>query len=933
MQQGMATTDKPNDKSAQELKSQELKDKEYVRLKINYREEKIPNRVKLSIFCNKFSSPIHVSTSSNPPPSEEELEKLNDEIKNRVSVCLEKLPENSFIVESYPENCGGPDCYFKGRATEAGLDFIFNDEDLMFEENIPHSPYLEVSLPKNVLEAIQFHKNPPVNIQKTLGNIQKNLSNKHDFTISGHYKNEETEKKYTKGQKEFSKIFQKDTSQKVQVAVECNGNQFYPPLPDTIGDLYQDINIRRRRIMKDVPPDAQDRDFIILKPTVSSACTFIVKVNKVGVENLLNDKRVTALSLVEGDIANNTILPYNDKQIKKNNTLNRSPSKSFLQKEDANTISQYSAVNKVIGVIDGGIHEDFWGNGPWLISEACYSHADDLKRHVHNPCYITDVNVHYIYDYINEVSLCPNGNSSQVSSGSARIPRKLLDYALADGTKYYYEYSDEDHGSDVIKTIYDEVSGVKIKHYNVMYSKGEEQFPDYTDYLDEINIKKALTNLNQNSNGLAAVTISLGIQTQASFFCNQQYGFNEVELLRNKGIPVIAGSGNDASSGSASQLRWPACLDNVISVGGEINGYLLLESNTIPSVDFLANAQSVGFRNNNVVGTSIAAPKVASAFAILKNQFPSATLAEMTTALNTTGKMIRDYRVNKSFPLISVERALAYLQHGTVNIPEAEPLVHGEIYTNSLGNGFEGNNNEFGAALIVNIPASVATKLIEEESEFFILAFRGWDIDYVGEVSIYINGNYFKDIDSSGNNSYSFYRLNIPNNLFFVGENTIEFRIDDSTNTWGVKDLFFCNSGPVITLQLNNINTNMYGRSYGSDEHYSSLFLRFPNPGNAPSSFSLTGWDIDVADETAVYINDNFIGYLSTGHSSSYNNGDTFEINKALLNNSEWNYIELRQKQPDNQWNGIGDEKWGVTNLLVKRKFSVTPLIQLILLK
>jgi hypothetical protein len=321
MQPGMATTDKTNDKSAQELKSKEIKDKEYVRLKIKFKEEKIPNRVKLSIFCKKFSSPFPVSTSSTPPLSKEELEKLNDEMKKRVSVCLEKLPENSFIVDSYPDNCGGPDCYFKGRATEAGLDSIYGDRDLVFEEKIPHSPIPEDPKPEELIEKMQFHDNPPVNIQATLSNIKNNLSNNPDITISGHYKEEDTEKKYTKGQKEFSKIFKKDTSQKVQVTVECNENQFYPPLPDITGDLYQNINVRRKSIMRDVPPNAQDIDFIILKPTAGSACTFIVKVNKVGVENLLNDKRVTALSLVKGGIPKGAILQPHEPDVKKRSKI------------------------------------------------------------------------------------------------------------------------------------------------------------------------------------------------------------------------------------------------------------------------------------------------------------------------------------------------------------------------------------------------------------------------------------------------------------------------------------------------------------------------------------------------------------------------------------------------------------------------------------
>ncbi|MCP3930489.1 MAG: hypothetical protein GY705_15460 [Bacteroidetes bacterium] len=311
-QSGFATTDRANDKSAQEIKAKELKDKEYVRLKIKFGEGKIANRVRLLIFCKKFQNPIPISTFSDPTSSDKELKKLKNETNNRVSSCLEELPENSFIIDSYPDNCGGTDCFITGRATEAGLDFIAGDQDLSLEEDVPHSAIPEVPLPESIKEKLRFHHNPPVNIESTISDIKKYLPSKQDITISGHYRSKETVRKFTKEKMDFSKVFPASASKKVQVAVECNRDHFYPPLSHTPGVLYQKINGRRKSIMRDVPPNAQGRYFKILKPTSTSSCAFVVKVDEVGVENLLNDKRVTGLYFVEGELSADTVLPFSD---------------------------------------------------------------------------------------------------------------------------------------------------------------------------------------------------------------------------------------------------------------------------------------------------------------------------------------------------------------------------------------------------------------------------------------------------------------------------------------------------------------------------------------------------------------------------------------------------------------------------------------------
>ena len=72
--------------------------------------------------------------------------------------------------------------------------------------------------------------------------------------------------------------------------------------------------------------------------------------------------------------------------------------------------------------------------------------------------------------------------------------------------------------------------------------------------------------------------------------------------------------------------------------------------------------------------------------------------------------------------------------------------------------------------------------------------------------------------------------------------------------------------------------------------------------------FSVTGYDIDYVDELAVYLNDNLLGYLSTGPNNGLNAVDSFPIPAAAQLPGE-NRIKFVQKTVG--WT------WGVTNLLV----------------
>ena len=104
--------------------------------------------------------------------------------------------------------------------------------------------------------------------------------------------------------------------------------------------------------------------------------------------------------------------------------------------------------------------------------------------------------------------------------------------------------------------------------------------------------------------------------------------FSIVSLLRSVKIATIAATGNNGFSDS---LVFPACLSNVIAVGGTTKADAVWGfSNHSPQVRLLAPAESITTANlpnafASFSGTSLAAPHVAGAFALLRDVRGGAT--------------------------------------------------------------------------------------------------------------------------------------------------------------------------------------------------------------------------------------------------------------------------------------------------------------------
>ena len=118
-----------------------------------------------------------------------------------------------------------------------------------------------------------------------------------------------------------------------------------------------------------------------------------------------------------------------------------------------------------------------------------------------------------------------------------------------------------------------------------------------------------------------------------------------IDSLRTAGIATIISSGNDGYCGYISS---PACISSAISVGAtDDTDQVANYSNSATFMSLLAPGSSInssvpgsGYSSWN--GTSMAAPHITGAWALMKQSNPSATVSEILNSLTSTGLAITD---------------------------------------------------------------------------------------------------------------------------------------------------------------------------------------------------------------------------------------------------------------------------------------------------
>jgi uncharacterized repeat protein (TIGR01451 family) len=325
----------------------------------------------------------------------------------------------------------------------------------------------------------------------------------------------------------------------------------------------------------------------------------------------------------------------------------------------------YRGAGRAIAILDSGFDTDHPDLDGRVVSEACYSTTDPLLR---------------------RTTICPNGQFSQVGSGASVPPSRLID-GFDHGTHVAAIAAAAAPSADIIAIqVFGRVDDGTLASNRFCADAGRRSPCVLSRYSDLIQGLQRVFALRSSFN-IAAVNLSLGSGGYNGFCDNDPAQLplkSQIDILRSFGIATVVSSGN---SGHATAIGAPACISSTISVGNSTTSFDPAGSDRVHPSSNVSTALTMfapGTPINAAVpettvtctsgnapdindrcykgGTSMAAPHVAGALAVLRSAAPNASVNQLIDVLTTSSiPRITDPRNGISRPRLDVYRSLCRL--------------------------------------------------------------------------------------------------------------------------------------------------------------------------------------------------------------------------------------------------------------------------------
>jgi subtilisin len=279
--------------------------------------------------------------------------------------------------------------------------------------------------------------------------------------------------------------------------------------------------------------------------------------------------------------------------------------------------NSFTGAGKTIAVLDTGVDRFHPFLGGRVVDEACFSSSSN----------------------------CPNGQTTQTGTGSA-APCTYAASGCKHGTHVAGIAAGQGNGLSGVAPNADIMAVQVFTRFAGSACANESEDPcALSRTSDQIAGLERVYQL-RNTHTFASVNMSIG-GGEYSDNCDSDPRKAIIDNLRAAGIATVISSGNN---GSKNAVTAPACISSAVTVGNTTKqDVVAFDSNMSPMVDLLAPGTNIlssvpGGGYDFFSGTSMAAPHVAGAWALMEEQDPDQNVLPILFHLQLRSTPITDAR-------------------------------------------------------------------------------------------------------------------------------------------------------------------------------------------------------------------------------------------------------------------------------------------------